>query len=38
MAAEGLPDGSIVGKGSEGDEGVVGGAATEYFGAGVANV
>ena len=37
-AAEGFPDGGVVGEGAEGDEGVVGGAAAEDFGAGVANV
>lgn len=37
-AAEGLPDGGVVGEGAEGDEGVVGGAAAEDFGAGVADV
>lgn len=37
-AAEGLPDGGVVGEGSEGDEGVVGRAAAEDFGARVTDV
>ena len=37
-AAEGFPDGGVVGKGAKGDEGVVGGAATEDFGARVSDV
>ena len=37
-AAEGLPDCGVVGEGAEGYQGVVGGAAAEDFGSGVANV
>ena len=37
-AAERLPDGGVVGEGSEGDEGVVRRAAAEDFGTGVADV
>lgn len=37
-AAEGFPDGGVVGEGAEGYEGVVGGAAAEDFCAGVADV
>lgn len=38
MAAERFPDRGVVGKGTEGYQGVVGGAAAEDFGAGVADV
>ena len=37
-ATEGLPDCGVMGEGAEGDEGVVGGAAAEDFGAGVADM
>ena len=37
-AAKGLPDGSVVGEGTEGDEGIVGGTAAEDFGSRMADV
>ena len=37
-AAKGLPDSSVMGEGTEGDEGIVRGAAAENFGARVADV
>ena len=37
-AAKGLPNSSVMGEGTEGDEGIVGGAAAEDFGTRVADV